>query len=450
MKPIPLFALKGDVAHGPGQTKSWDAWWSALALGADGLACHIAWRDAAWRVDTADPKGQRVDEFVYIFGAACPLLLVMPPDSPPVEDAALKALEALLVGAALAFAPTLVVNASQYSTFSLLSPVQLYVHTTTGTRAFPKQAWPTRPAQALDEALYLWLLDVPASGAPVVVARCTAQHGDDSPWPNPARVLCETFDVAQAEAVHARWALGYSNLHRESFLSLQPGAAGGLCIEMVAGKQYSGGGAVLRQPVQGDFDLQVDFADTAPAQGSTLELAVITIDPPLYRRAAELDRAKLTHLDTSPVFDVHGTPPYVSAECDEADGYRMGWNRSYTLTRTLDEPWMAPDGQLAMAPVARSDNLYNRYGRDVGPKPEAGKPATGTLRLVRKGSIFASYFRATAQDDWQCSGTQCNPNMPPQLYVRLAAKHWLKAGLTRAPARTVRFFNFCWYQPAWS
>lgn len=235
-----------------------------------------------------------------------------------------------------------------------------------------------------------------------------------TPW------LVDDFSSPTLDA--NRWVGGYSNLNNESVIRIGQGVH----IAMQKGTLYSGGGIVTRQPVCGDFDAVVQFSATHPQPGTTLELAAITIDPP---RGTRIDRTKLLEpRDVSLVFDVHGAPPYVSSECDEADGFRMSWNRSYTVTRyNNDNP---------SKPVAQSDNHYNRYGEDVGNK--ATGAVAGWLRLVRNGSEFSSYFKYAEGDSWQCSGTQSNTNFGAQLFLRFAAKHWSKKGAP-APENIVSF-----------
>lgn len=225
-----------------------------------------------------------------------------------------------------------------------------------------------------------------------------------------------------------RWTGGHYNDSPEC--RIVPGE--GLAFEFVAGDDYASAAVVTREPVAGDFDARVRFRVEQPAQGTTFEMAAITVDPP---RHSGLDGTTATADTRSRAYDVHGVPPYVSSEFDENDGWRIGWNRSAAQARWL------PDGSSI------SDNHFNRYGKDFGPKPAGA--AEGWLRLVREGASWRA-FRLDEQQAWQPTGEVHHMNMPGAVFLRLAAKHWVKAraGLTVAPANRVVFRDFELRQPA--
>ncbi len=216
------------------------------------------------------------------------------------------------------------------------------------------------------------------------------------------------------------WVGGHVNLSREGSIRI----SGGVVIEFAKGNEYSSCGIVTRLALTGDFDARVRFSVQIPSQGSTLELAAISIDPP---RESGLDQDLANQYSRSRVYDVHGAPPYVSSEFDENDGWRITWNRGSAQTV------VGKDG----GPI--SDNHYNRYGRSIdGPAPG---PAEGWLRLVRRGSDWTSYRLDDDNETWRQTGEARCMNLPQAVYLRLAAKHWVKNGLP-APANQISFRRF--------
>lgn len=233
-------------------------------------------------------------------------------------------------------------------------------------------------------------------------------------------------DAFQGPQLHERWAGGHYNRSREGRIWLD----GGLHIAFEQGRQYASAGVVTREPIEGDFDAHVRFEVENPVLGTTFELAAITVDPPRHSALSQDDADEFSR---SRVYDVHGVPPYVSSEFDEADGWRIGWNRSSAQARP------GAEGTLI------ADNHFNRYGNNAGPKPSGH--AQGWLRLLREGTGFRS-FRRDEQGRWQPTGAVSAMNLPHAVFLRLAAKHWLKTGLAAAPANHVRFADFALHQPA--
>ncbi len=220
------------------------------------------------------------------------------------------------------------------------------------------------------------------------------------------------------------WSCGYS--HISDYVQLLQDK--GFVISLPAGGPYAGGAALTLLPIYGRFDARVDFEVSDPQQGTTLEMAAISQDPGYYRA----DKNKLRSKDLNLTFDVHGAPPYASSERDETDGFRIGWNNGFNLTR-IDPDWSAS-----------SSNMYNRYGRNVG--SGAKDNPRGTLRLVRTGSVFNSYYRDAYNKEWVCSGSALVPNLAEDVHIRLAAKHWPKGGMETAPGNKIVFTNFKLYQ----
>lgn len=205
----------------------------------------------------------------------------------------------------------------------------------------------------------------------------------------------------------------------------------GLCFVFEAGREYASMGVVTRQPIVGDFDARVRFEVRNPTQGTTFELAAIAVDPP---RSTQFDQAKADKYTRSRVYDVHGVPPYVSSEFDEGDAWRIGWNRAPAQMRQQD------DGSVM------ADNHFNRYGRGHGPSPTG--PTQGWLRLVRQGRNWASHGMTAEGQAWFATGEVAEMNMPEPVFLRLAAKHWVKQKESGAPSNLVRFSAFELHVPA--
>jgi len=230
-------------------------------------------------------------------------------------------------------------------------------------------------------------------------------------------------DFAEKSVDQKLWAAGYSHINRDTVISQNDG----LCIDIIAGGSYSGAAAVCLIPLHGRFDAQVGFYVGNPRQGTTFEMAAICIDPGYHH----MNNSDLDTRNVNLTFDVHGAPPYASSERDEDDGFRCGWNNGFNLTK-VDPNW-----------EAASVNMYNKYGRDVG-NGNADNPE-GSLRLIRNGSVFTTYYKDKYNHAWVCSGSMLVQNMSDDVYIRLAAKHWNK-GSNPPPGNSVRFYRFKLYQ----
>jgi hypothetical protein len=236
-----------------------------------------------------------------------------------------------------------------------------------------------------------------------------------------AKVLADSFEGSTID--RTIWACGYSHQNQDTQIS----QCNGFTITIRQGGSYSGGAAVTLLPIHSRFDAQVDFHVAHPHQGTTFEMAAIGIDPGYFH----IDNTDLNSRNVNLTFDVHGAPPYASSERDENDGFRIGWNNGYNLTK-VDADW-----------AASSVNMYNKYGRDVG--NGAIDNPKGTLRLVRNGSVFNAYSKDKYNKAWVCTGSELIPNLGPDIHLRLAAKHWNKGG-EQAPHNQVIFSNFCVFQ----
>lgn len=239
-----------------------------------------------------------------------------------------------------------------------------------------------------------------------------------------ALIFSESFAGQQLDS--KRWSGGYSHINSETKTSVNDE----LIIDIAEGSVYSGGAAIALLPIHGDFDATVNFHVANPHQATTFELAAIAIDPGYEH----LNNTDLNTRNVNLTFDVHGAPPYASSERDQNDGFRCGWNNSFNLTKfgEKDDPGKDADW------ITASGNMYNKYGRDAG--DGSTQNLDGELRLVRSGAIFNTYYRDKHNVEWVCSGSMLVQNMPQDVYLRLAAKHWHK--VDPAPGNTVRFRNF--------
>lgn len=232
----------------------------------------------------------------------------------------------------------------------------------------------------------------------------------------------DSFGGAELNA--QRWVGGHYNTSAECKIHVD----NGLHIAFDEGVEYASAGVLTREPIVGDFEASLRFKVENPALGTTFELAAITVDPP---RSSALDQHQADSYTRSRVYDVHGVPPFVSSEFDEADGWRISWNRSSAQAK------QGADGEMT------ADNHFNRYGRNHGNKPVG--PAEGWLRLVRQGDQWRSFGKAsTADATWFPTGDVVQMNLSGPVFLRLAAKHWVKRrdGRDRAPSNKVHLHNF--------
>ncbi|WP_075187945.1 hypothetical protein [Teredinibacter haidensis] len=232
----------------------------------------------------------------------------------------------------------------------------------------------------------------------------------------------------------AQWAAGYSHNNNDTDIRFEKGVV----IDIKEGGEYSGGAVVSKLPTYGEFDVRVSYSVASPHQGTTFELAAITIEP--------------SYKSVNLCFDVHGAPPYASSERDEDDGKRCGWNNGFStsspMLRNLDiqnavsEPEKEKPKKILWG-EAYSSNMYNCYGRDVG--YGGTEHTSGELRLTRRGDIFTTYYRDYFNKSWVCSGCMLVQSMPSSVHFRLAAKHWKKKN-PAPPGNKVTFRDFYLYQ----
>lgn len=221
----------------------------------------------------------------------------------------------------------------------------------------------------------------------------------------------------------SKWSAGYSHQNQDTVISQDDK----IIITIKDDGTYSGAGVVSMLSFHGDFETEVDFYVKSPQQGTTFEMAAISQDPGYFH----IDNSDLSSRKVNLTFDVHGAPPYASSECDEDDGFRCGWNNGFNLTKISEDY------------AASSVNMYNKYGRDVGPK--ATPNTTGTIRMIRHDAYFTTFYKDKTNQSWVCSGTMLVNNMSNSCHIRLAAKHWQKQRRNNkryAPGNEVHFMNF--------
>jgi glycerophosphoryl diester phosphodiesterase len=155
---------------------------------------------------------------------------------------------------------------------------------------------------------------------------------------------------------------------------------------------YSGGGVGYVPGIRGSFVAEVDYTVENLGQATTLEMAVVNIDP-----GAHQSRPPRSFRDRDPFYDPHGAPPFVGVEHDEDDGYRINWNLGVEYDA-------------------------NQYGRPVG---DGRTPHAARLRLERRGAYFAAHYRnAVDAIDWVCCGVARNLSVNDVVYLRCAGKRW--------------------------
>ena len=162
---------------------------------------------------------------------------------------------------------------------------------------------------------------------------------------------------------------------------------------------YSGGGVGTIIGISDDFAAEVTYQVTAVGQATTLEMAVVNVDPGSHRGTPPA-----SFRDKDSFYDPHGAPPFVGVEHDEEDGFRINWNLGHEYD-------------------------HNQYGRPVG---DGRTPRGARLRLERRGSWFAAYYRRPvngagdplAPQDWVCVGVARNDSLNPTVYLRCVGKRW--------------------------
>jgi len=173
---------------------------------------------------------------------------------------------------------------------------------------------------------------------------------------------------------------------------------------------YSGGGVGTAFPLDGDFIAEVSFAMERTTQATMCEMAATNVEPGRHIPGWKADASgkPLVGSDGKPIanrpesfrdkdsfFDPHGAPPFVGAEHDEDDGYRINYNLGVDY-----------------------DN--NHYGRPIG----NGSTKQGRFRLERRGPYFSAYYTDTENPEWVVAGVCRNDSMNPQVFIRCAGKRW--------------------------
>ena len=155
---------------------------------------------------------------------------------------------------------------------------------------------------------------------------------------------------------------------------------------------YSGGGVGYIPGIRGDFCAEVDYVVQTTSQASTLEMAVLNVDP-----GAHQGKVPTSFRGKDSFYDPHGAPPYVGVEHDEDDGLRINWNLG-------------------------SEYDSNQYGHPVG---DGKNPHSGRLRLERRGEYFSAYYKNEFDaKDWVCCGVTRNHSLNQVVYLRCVGKRW--------------------------
>lgn len=162
---------------------------------------------------------------------------------------------------------------------------------------------------------------------------------------------------------------------------------------------YSGGGLGVVSGIKGDFSAEVEYTTANAAQATTLEMAVLNVDP-----GAHQGSTPTSFRQKDSFYDPHGAPPYVGVEHDEDDGYRINWNYG-------------------------SEYDSNQYGKPIG---DGKTPRGAHLRLERRGAFFAAYYRKPIDggggqldpQDWVCVGAVRNDSLNQVVYLRCVGKRW--------------------------
>lgn len=153
---------------------------------------------------------------------------------------------------------------------------------------------------------------------------------------------------------------------------------------------YSGGGFGVTRGIDGDFVAEVAYTVARVAQATTLEMAVVNVDP-----GAHVAESPDSPREQDPFYDPHGAPPFVGAEHDEADGFRINWNLGH-------------------------EYMNNQYGPPCGDGTALG----GELRLERRGPYFSAYYRNPETPGWICTGVARNDSLNQRVYLRCVGKRW--------------------------
>jgi len=226
-------------------------------------------------------------------------------------------------------------------------------------------------------------------------------------------------DFTGSEVNQKLWACGYSQVSRDATITQDDG----LIIDLKEGDEYAGAAALSTYAIVGNFSAKIDFEVANPFQGTTFELAVIQIDPGYHN----MNNENLSRRKVNLTFDVHGAAPYVSSECDEENGYRIGWNNGPALASF--------DARFNPS----SSNIYNKYSRDVGEGATPG--STGCLMLTRNRGLFSAYYQDKNNAGWVLSGVASVPTLCDEVFIRIAAKHWPKRGNT-PPSNKIVFRRY--------
>ncbi|MCA9705194.1 MAG: hypothetical protein KDK70_05000 [Myxococcales bacterium] len=189
---------------------------------------------------------------------------------------------------------------------------------------------------------------------------------------------------------------------RRSFEARVHQRDGKLRVSIDEGRRYASAGVVSTITVPDPFQLSVDFEFSNPQVANMMVLAVVN-GSAFDRFHQEGSVRNPRYWTEHPVFDSHGTPPFVSVEREEIDGFRIMHN----------------DGNAG---------LYEWFGNIYEPDVGNGDSRRGKLMLERRGHLFSGYYQDELNDDWVGVGFVENPSVRDRAYVRLVSKHYPKEG----------------------
>lgn len=177
---------------------------------------------------------------------------------------------------------------------------------------------------------------------------------------------------------------------------------GKLHVDIEQGHRYASAGVVSTLTIPDPFQVCVDFGFSNPQVANMMVLAVVNNTAfDRFHHEGRVDNPRFW--DEHPVFDSHGTPPFVSMEREEVEGFRIMHN----------------DG---------SAGVYEWFGNLYEPDVGNGASRGGKLMLERRGHLFSGYYQDELNHDWVGVGFIENPSMHSRVYVRLVSKHYPKAG----------------------
>ncbi len=180
----------------------------------------------------------------------------------------------------------------------------------------------------------------------------------------------------------------------------------GLHIDIEEGDQYASAGVVAKFPVRGEFSVEVSFSYSNPERATMMAIGFrnTSVFPTHAGRFDDNGNVNNPRWNTEhPVFDTHGSPPFVLIEHEENDGNRMTNNKE-------------------------GSGFYKWYNNFYHPNVGNGSINDLRFKLVRKGKFFCSYYKDNDNPNWVGVGAVENESLNDEVYLCLGAKHYPKRG----------------------